>query len=493
MKPKKLLNPIYLLLLLILHVGTGNILAAASPPATQVKNMTLSEAVALALRHNKTVESAYLDRILEKFTLKIAQEEFRPEINLSASAIYAHTNQADALAKQIGADISLRIPTGGNFTFAWRNDDTDQHDRYHSSVNLSFTQPLLKGAGLDVNLANQVLAERQEQGNLLNLKSTLTELINRVIHDYRSFFLAQREMEITRLSLDRARKLLDFNGALLKAGRIAQVELIQAEADLANQELSFRTKENALDTMRLNLLKTLDIDRHLEIEPTASVEVQPVVFNVAELQKIAVDHQPKYLQTLLAHDNAKTSLMLADNNKLWELELATHYNLTGASDSWLDAQQKAGQLGKGDYSIGLSLRIPLGELTRDQKEQGVLSAKITLRQAELNLQQAKEDLEIEIQDAVRNINLNWEQIKLAKRARELAQKQLDIELEKFKVNRSTNFEVVKFKNDLISSQNSEISTQIEYLNALTDLDALLGITLDKWGVAIENVRTVELP
>lgn len=465
-------------------------LLATPPQSLGAKRMDLQEAVALALRHSNRVESAYLDRIVEKFNLKIAQDEFQPDLTFSASALYNHVKDADTLAKQIGAEISLKIPTGGQFNLSWKNDDSNQHeDRYSSSVSLSFTQPLLKGAGLDVNLASQVVAERQEQSNLLKLQSVLISLITELIDNYRNFFLAQQQMEIARLSLERARQLLDVDRALLQAGRKAQVELISAEADIAKQELEVRMAENELETTRVNFLKTLNIDRNLLVEPAASIDVQPPSnLDFEELQNLAFHHRPEYLQALLEHENVKTRLLLAENNQLWQLDIATQYNLRGASDSWLQAQQRAGQLGKGEYSVGLSLRIPFGDLSI---EGGVLSAKIALRQSEIDLQQRKEDMAIEIQDAVRNIRMKWEEIKLAKRARELAQQQLDIELEKLKVDRSSNFEVVQIKDNLMSSQNQEISSQIEYLNALTHLDALLGLTLQKWGVEIDNVRKVE--
>jgi len=467
--------------------GLPNDLLASPTRAMGAKRMDLQEAVALALRHNKTVESAYLDRVVEKFNLKIAQDEFRPDFTLSASALYSHVKDADLLARQIGAEISLKIPTGGQFNLSLEHDDSNQsEDRYHSNLKLSFTQPLLKGAGVDVNLASQVIAERQEQSNLLKLQSVLIALITEVINNYRDFFITQRQMEITRLSLERARQLLEVNRALLKAGRLAQVELIQAEADIANQELSVRMAENSLETTRVSFLKTLNIDRNLLVEPVASIDVQPPSnLDLEELQTLAFHHSPEYLQALLAQENVKTQLLLAENNQLWQLDIATQYNLTGASDSWIQAQQRAGQLGQGEYSVGLSLRIPFGDLSTKGE---LLAAKIAVRQSDINLQQLKEDLTVEIQEAVRNIQMKWEEIKLAQRARELAQQQLDVELEKLKVNRSSNFDVVRIKDSLMSTQNQEINSQIDYLNALTNLDALLGLTLQKWGVDINNVR-----
>jgi outer membrane protein TolC len=457
-----------------------------------VKPITLAEAITLALRHNRTIESAYLNRILEKFDLTIAQDKFYPNLDLIAST--THQNRDSRLNTQVGAELAWLLPSGGQFALAWRQNSLDPwkltEQRFSNELTLSFTQPLLKGSGVTVNKASQILAERQEQINRLNLKSTLITLVNEVIQNYRSLLVAQREMEISRLSLKRSQELLAINRALLEVGRKAKVEVIQAEVDLANQELSLRLSENALDDTRLSLLRTLDIDRHLLLEPTEPIVVKAVNLPTKQFQQIAWQNRPDYLQAHLNIANAKTQLLLAENDKRWELDVITHYQLTASSDNWIEAQRQAGQLGQGDYSVGLALRIPIGDLT---PKQSILSARIALRQAEIDLQRLTEEIAIEIEDAVRNIQVAWTQVQLAQRARELTQQQLEIEMEKFRANRSTNFQVVSFQDDLISAENNEIQSQINYLNALTQLDTILGITLSRWGIDIETVRSVTLP
>jgi len=477
-------------LFLTIFMGCHNGLTATK----EAKPMTLDEAIALALRYNRTVESAYLGRIVEKFDLKVAQDEFRPDLFVSSSIAQAHTNRKDALATNLGADLSLKIPSGGQFELAWKQSVIDPWSipagGANNDLTFSFRQPLLKRGGVDVNMASQVMAMRQEQTNIQNLKETLINTITGVIQTYRYFLLAKRSLEISQLSLERSKNLLQINKALLKAGRIAQVDIIQTETNLANQELSYRRSKNALDRTRISLLRLLDIDRHSLIEPVELLEVKPVYLEVEQLQQVAYDNQPAYLKALLAHENANTQLLLAENNKLWELDIITHYNITGTSDSWLEAQKQAGHLDKGDYSVELSLRIPFGDLTL---KRDVLAAKVTREQSQINLQELNENIQIDIQDAVRDINVKWEEVKLAQRVRELSKKQLEVELEKLKVNRSRNFEVVSLQDELVSAENGEVAAKIDYLNALTNLDVLLGISLERWGINIKNVRNVQLP
>jgi outer membrane protein TolC len=476
----------FLSLMIIIVIGG---LSSSPLSATQIhsKPITLAEAVALALRHNRTIESAYLNRILEKFDLEVVRDEFWPDLTLSATTTVARQADDETIMGQIGADFALKVPTGGlmgidithTILDPWESPD----DAFANDLVFSFRQPLLRGRGFDVNMASQLLGERQEQINRLNLKKTLINTLTQVIYAYRSFLLAQHGIKITQLSLARSKKLLEVNQALIKAGRMAQVELIQAQADLANQELGLRENQNTLDKARLNLLQLLDIDKHTLLNPIESITVKPVNLKVETLQQMALKKRPDYLQILLEQENTKTQLLLAENEQLWELDVIARYNLTGTSDDWIESQQRAGRLGKGDYSVQLALRIPFGDKPRERE---LVAAQVRLRHAGINVQELKENIEIEVMDAVRSIQIKWEQVKLAQRARDLSKQQLDIELEKLKVNRSSNFNMVIFQNNLILAENSEIRAKIDYLNALTNLDALLGTTLERWGVNISS-------
>jgi outer membrane protein TolC len=61
---------------------------------------------------------------------------------------------------------------------------------------------------------------------------------------------------------------------------------------------------------------------------------------------------------------------------------------------------------------------------------------------------------------------------------------VEIETEKLKAGRSTNFQLVSYQNDLKNAQKSELDAIITYQNALTTLESKLGITLDRWGITL---------
>jgi len=494
------LHSFLLLFSLFFTIFISNISLALE--SKKVKRMSLEEAVVLALRQNRIVESAYLNRILEKFDLIVAQDEFNPRVSFNIIANQNATyneftkKHIRSVTKAVSSDISLNLKTGGSLSFSWDNSENGQKfNNFDSSLGLSFEQPLLKGAGSDVATVSLLFAERAEERNLLNLQSTLMNTITSVIQTYRAFLLSQRELEILEASLERSRKHFEKTKTLIEVGREPRMNIVYAEVDLANQELSFRNNKRSLDESRLALLKILNLDKNMQIQPTESLDnltVKPANLEIERLKTIAFSKKPSYLSEKIGLENAKTRLMLAKNAQLWNLNFSADYHISGNDSDWTQTQSDIMALKKGGYFLGLSLVIPFRDLSRKQI---LLAAQVGLKQAELSFAERQDDIETELQNIVRDVQVQWEQLELTKRARKLKEKQLEIEMEKFKMGYegTSNLQIIEFQEDLVDAENSEVRAKIVYLNALTSLDEFLGTTLDTWDVEIESQRKMDLP
>ncbi len=80
----------------------------------------------------------------------------------------------------------------------------------------------------------------------------------------------------------------------------------------------------------------------------------------------------------------------------------------------------------------------------------------------------------------------WRQYEIAQRARDLSLRKLEIERDKLKVGRSSNFQVLSFETDLRNAENAQLNALIAYLNAQTLLDEKLGMTLESWDIALND-------
>lgn len=114
----------------------------------------------------------------------------------------------------------------------------------------------MRGAGWDATTAPLRLSRLAEQANRLNLKATVAQTISQIIATYRELLRAQEQLVIVQEALKRS-TLLEVNKALISAGRMAEFEIVQTEADIATQQLGVEEARNQLDTSRLALLRLL--------------------------------------------------------------------------------------------------------------------------------------------------------------------------------------------------------------------------------------------
>ncbi len=455
--------------------------------------MTLAETISLALRSNRSVKGAYLDRVVQKLSLEVSQDKFNPDLTLTATPTLSNStsktsdstteSKSRTMTNALTSGLALTkvFQTGGDVAFSWAR--TDQYsnntgsDTSTSDVNtwtVSFVQPLLKGAGIDVNTASVTLAEMGEQSNLLSLKDSVTSTVSSVISAFRSYAQAKRQVEIARDSVKRAQDLLKMNRFLIFVGRMAANEIIQTESDVANREFSYETAINNLDNARLSLLKILDIDKHTMIVPVEEEEPAPVHPDFQTCLDMALENRSDHLNTLILLESAKINLMLAENNRLWQLDAKGSYSFKDSN------QYPSSDSDTASWSVGLLLSAPLyGDLTRKQT---LVSARVSLKKVKLSLEESVQNIEIEVQDAVREVETKLKQVGMAKRARLLSEKKLEVEGEKLKAGRSSNFQLVSFQNQLVVSLNEELNANIAYRNALTSLDKVIGNTLSTWQI-----------
>lgn len=471
-----------------------NKLTATDKQGLEVK---LSDIVFLVVQNNRDIKNAYLERIAQRAELAVAEDTFLPDIiplmSVEYSGLSNHNNDlgsetTNTSEYQLSTAVVLKVPTGGEFNFGWvagttstdinspRNLSRDQ-DNFSQSLELNFNQPLLRGAGLAVNRAPIEIARLTEESNIIGLKSTLIDTITSAILAYRNLLQNQEQVAIAEQSLARAQEFLNINQRLIEAGRLARVEIVQSQTEVANRELDLISAQNNFESAMLNLVEIIDIDSNFRLIPTESIEVEEEVLDNDNLVTIAFENRPDYLQAIRNITVAKLRLLQAQSDRRLDLNLSANYRYQ------LDENNVAADSEQNEWTVGLSITKTFGDLTLEQRWE---RSRIDVLQTENDLVDLQDLVTIEVVDQIRNVNLIFQQVKQAIRARELAEQQLEIEKKKQSLGRSSIFQVVNFQDALVSARSSELRVKISYLNALTNLDQVLGTTLDTWQIKVED-------
>ncbi|MGR4863789.1 TolC family protein [Caulobacter sp. LARHSG274] len=117
------------------------------------------------------------------------------------------------------------------------------------------------------------LAVLQDQINRLQLRATVSNTVASIIVAYRALSQAQAQLIIARQSLERSQTQLGIDQALIDAGRMAAAEIVQTQADIANQQVALLAAEQQRNTAQLTLLGLLAMDLHTDI--VAGDELRP--------------------------------------------------------------------------------------------------------------------------------------------------------------------------------------------------------------------------
>ena len=456
----------------------------SSPPSTPVPTgapvpVALVEAVAIGLRSNRGIRSAYLERVAQKFDLRVAESRFFPRLDIAAGVNVEQFGDESETNSSLTPTVSWFAPTGANVAFVWdrRTREGLGGDASETST-LSVSQPLLRGGGLAVARSPLRVARLQEEVNRLGLEATVINTVTSIILSYRTLVQAQEQVRLSMIARERTRDLLETNRALIDAGRMAAADIVQTESQLANQEVAVLQAEQAKISAQLALLQLLAVSPRTNIEATDAIDVDYVSIDLEETIDLALASRTDVRAQAIALVQNEENLRLARNNRLWSLSV---FGRVSRQDGF-DAPFNSGA-SRTDSAAGLQLDIPIGDFSL---RQGEIRARTQVRTGELRFDELLQSVEAQIRDAVQRVDASWLQVQAARRARRLSERALELEREKFRAGRASNFEVLSFEADLQNADTQELNAEITYLNALTALDQQIGSTLRTWRIVLND-------
>ena len=451
--------------------ASSNLLADESSKGSGELVLTLKSAIELALERNSGLLNDRLRREDQRFALDAAEDVYRPTFNIISSNARARGAEGTA---DVSFNAGLKIPTGGRFTLTANKPIDGQKS---DNPNLSFVQPLLKDAGENIAQASLKRAHLTEKSNILAFKNSVSTLVVQTIDEYRSLIRAFRAVEISEASLQRARQQLDVSRALIQAGRIARREITRSEATVANRELALVRAKNSLDTANFTLIGTLDLDSSTRIQPEENLigdQIRRVEFGEIDVQEsiaTALRNRTDYLTAIIGVERAEINLRVAKNNELLDLSLKLGVTRNQS-------------LKRNDHSASLTLTIPLNDRSA---KRGVITAENALTIAQRNLEKSRESIGVEVRQAINGVEVGYRVMELASAERQLAEETLEIEQNKFSQGLSSTFEVSDSEVALFDAQNRETDAIVDYLKALETLNDKMGLTLETWGIEVEEV------
>jgi outer membrane protein len=408
--------------------------------------------------------------------------------NSSISAIFGGQNdpilREDTVRSQIG--LTGRLPTGATFEALTgvdrlRNSYNRFNSEYISVSNFTVTQPLLRDFGFKATLAEIRIQKQATLAAQHELKAVALRIMRDVANAYYEMAFAQQNVEVKQEAVKVAANLVRENQRRLDEGRMAPLDVTQAQSRLSEAQEELVIARNFLAQRRNTLLElTRDsFDPHHGDEllvDRSFVRTHAPALDREDSLVTLFSHNPAYLSALELAKADDIRIAYTRNQRWPRVDLKVSYGYNGLGGSTTDAYKNYWQRTQPTWSGGLVINIPLYDITARSR---VLEAKRRKAQTLLEIKRTEVTLLSAFDTAMRDIANSAERIGLVQDTVRLAQSALDAELRRLSSGMTTSYNVAQAQRDLSQARSRELATYVDLNKAVTQLYFVLG-TLDEF-------------
>jgi outer membrane protein TolC len=355
---------------------------------------------------------------------------------------------------------------------------------YNSTLNITFTQPLLRGAGRFANTALLKIARRSLQQSRSSFEAEVNDAIFQAVSQYWTAVQARGALEVQQKSLKLAEASYDRDKRQLELGALPPLDIYRSDSEVAARKVeviqtAFQLTQ-AEEALRLTIGADRDPQLHaVELELTEKPQpvggLENIEAETALAQALSQRPELDAVKDSLAND--ETSIRLAHNQLEPNLSLngfyqssglgGNQYNLTtgqlAAAGGFGSSMNQLFGFGYPGYGGILSLTLPL----KNRAGQASLGNALVSRTHDLYAGgQIQEQITREVRDAIHQLDEAKLALAAGTSSFDLAQKFLASEQRKFELGAETNFFVLDAQTRLAQAELVLLQTQVNYQVAL---------------------------
>lgn len=477
---------------------------AIGPPPGGKLEVTLSDAILTGLSNNKSFE-------VQKFkppTTGLAQEVERALFDPVAK-VNIDTNRKKSDQIQVGrgftasTSVTELLPTGTTLEMiletGYRENELDNigtdggdttttnpEDKYWSTVtNVSINQALLRGAGLEANLANLRKARIDTQISMYELTGLAQALASDIESAYWDYFLALMRVDIQEKGLTLSRHLVNETMKRIAAGQKAESEIFSFQAQESSTRQALEEAKSLQEKTRIRLLRLISPPSFDIWNRKLSLLTRPIIpkdstEDIASHIQVAMRMRPDLNQARLEEQKGTLEVVKTKNGLLPKLDAFLMIGRTGYAKNFdLSIYDYGSGSGGIDYTARIQFEFPpINRKAKADYNKSILDLAKSRQAIDNLVQLAQQDVllaYVELQRAKKQIEISAETVRyqIAKR---------DAEIEKYRLGSSSAFNVAQAERETITSQLSAAQARIDYLKGLTQFYVADGSLLARRGI-----------
>lgn len=447
---------------------SGLFLSSLGLVDSQQKSWSLEECIRYAIENNIQIKQQVIQTEYQKNTLDLSKLKLLPSINGSATHNYSFGRALDET------------------TYQYTDQQNVQSNNFYLGGNMNLFSGLQNYNTINRNKYALLASEE-------DLKNIRDNIALSVAIDYLQILLnkelvaaTENQLGITRQQIEKSKKLVD-------AGSIARGNLLQIEAQAAQEELQLINIKNQLDISFLNLSQLLELKTAAGFEiivPDIQVDTNAIITgDVDEIFEVAQGTRPEVKSSEYKLTSSEYDLKIAQGGRSPRIAF-NHSFSTGYSDirkKVLGIDPVTGPVyGKysfGDqvndninYGVGFSLNIPI--LNGWQVNKNISNSRLAIESSQFTLDGTKKQLYKSIQQAFTDAVAALKKFNASLKAVTSTEESFRYTEQKFNVGMITPVDYNAAKTQLLNAQSDMAQAKYEFIFKTKVLDFYKGIPLN---------------
>jgi outer membrane protein len=503
----------------------------AQAPKPETRSLTLSDCIRKALEANLNLAIEALNPEMDSVSVAEAREKYLPEFGLSSNYLNQDIPSSWGLegpSIQTKMDyyqfgVTQRTPLGTELDLglSTRKTDTSRaypivNPAYYSEFRLNLRQPLLRDFGLKANRYQASKARRQLDVSEAALKTTLIQTVYGVEEAYWNLYYARESLRVLEMSLAQSRETLRRNEEAARIGTKSALEVLSAETEVAGYEdrvlsarLQLEKTENRLKSL-LNMpvagagATAAATEALVTLVPSDIPEVEKRTVTFEEALATAFSERAELLRTEAMIANAATDVGYYRNQLLPRLDLNLSLwspGQSGVKYIYLDNNPITGvvldtivgsrgesfkdmfKMAHNNIQLSATLSLPLSNFV---SRAALSRARLAQDQAQLQFEKERQAVEIEVADAIKDLEASARRIETSARYRELMEKRVQSEIQRYDLGLVGSEWLFTYQRSLAQAKADEIRAVIDYKISLAALDKAMGTTIRTKGLKFKG-------
>lgn len=409
------------------------------------------------------------------------------QLNQSIDALNGD-NDSTVVGNSGAVEVQQYLPTGTLLFLTGAGATLDNNaagDDSQHSWTAGISQPLLRGAGIDTNLA----ALRQARNIAAQSEHEFRLAVLAVVRDteraYWELALAKEVLAIREFGVTLANDQMKREEELESVGKALGGDVMTARAERLARQADLVDAQAALRSQSIELIRLMHPESaprwEVGFEPQDEAEVVEVALNADESEDLALLYRPELAQARLTLANLELDVVRTRNGRLPKLNLVGEYE--GASGGESATSSNTSSSDEDTYSVGLQFEMALFNRAERARH---LRAQLSQERGAGYITQLEEEIAAAVRQAMVEVERQWERLAATAEAVLSRREAVRVIEGRHEVGKATNLDVLQVQRDLIQSQLDDATARVRYIEALTDLYAAEGTLLERRGIALNE-------